>query len=106
MNLDNNNIMDFISSITNNFVQFNPNGQNRNRNSTYTNNYSQQQPEEDLNSNESYENEYEEIDDDEAGVDQNEARRREYMEKRKERIEELNLFQYKNIDKFLTRKDE
>jgi hypothetical protein len=96
--------MDFISSITNNFVQFNGNGQRPNRNVTYSSNYAQQQPEEDLN--ESNEYQYEEVEDDEGNVDVNEARRRAFLEKRKERIEELNLFQYKNIDKFLTRKDE
>jgi hypothetical protein len=96
--------MDFISSITNNFVQFNNNGQ-RNRNVTYSSNYNQPQAQEDVNSNNS-EYEYEEIEDEEGNVDDLEARRRMLLEKRKIRIEELNLFQYKNIDKFLTRKDE
>ena len=103
MNVDNN-IMDIISSITSNFVQFNNNGQ-RNRNGTHTTSYNQPQQEEDLNSNESNEYDYEEIEDDDE-QDENEARRRVLYEKRKNRIDELNLFQYKNIDKFLTRKDE
>jgi hypothetical protein len=109
MNLDNN-LMDFISSITHNFVQLNnTNGQRDRQNANYNNNnYAHYQPEqaqhqeEDLYSNESHE--YEEVDEDENYEE--EVRQREILEKRKTRIEELNLFQYKNIDKFSKRKDE
>ena len=97
--------MDFISSITNNFVQFNNNGQ-RNRNVTYSSNHNPSQAQEDVHSHDSNEYEYEEIEDEDGSVEELEARRRILLEKRKNRIEELNLFQYKNIDKFLTRKDE
>lgn len=97
--------MDFISSFTNNIVQFN-NNDPRNRNVTYTANNHQMQAEEDVNSNESNEYEYEESNDEDGNIDMNEARRQAFIEKRKERIDELNLFQFKNIDKFLTRKDE
>ena len=102
MNLGNN-ILDLINNITSNMSQYNNTGQ-RSSNVVYSNNYNQAQQEEDLNSIDS--NEYEEMEDDEANVDENEIRRREFFMKRKSRIDDLNLFQYKNIDKFLKRKDE
>jgi len=93
--------MDLISNITSNVSQLNNQGQ-RSSNVAYSNNYNQH--EEDLNSVDS--DEYDEIEDEDARVGGNEMREQEYFMKRKSRIDDLNLFQYKNIDKFLKRKDE